>query len=245
MMITSKANPLVKHVRSLKEKKFRKDFGEFIVEGEKMVRESLSSSLERMVTIVSASYRGGTFSLPVLVVSDEVFAFLSDEKTPQGILSVLKIPSLAPLPCDEPCLLLDGISDPGNMGTILRTANAAGYKRIYLADCTDPFSPKSVRASMSGIFFVELCVGTREEIVKTVNLPIIAADMGGEDVFSFCPPKAYILAIGNEANGLSSFVREQASHVVAIPMESTQESLNAAVSAGILMYTLKHNYQRR
>ena len=87
-----------------------------------------------------------------------------------------------------------------------------------------------------------------EDYIRTaepVGSKAIAADMGGEDVFSFCPPKAYILAIGNEANGLSSFVRKQASHVVAIPMESTQESLNAAVSAGILMYTLKHNYQRR
>ena len=244
MIITSKANPLIKRVRSLKEKKFRREYGEFIVEGEKMVKESISSSFERVMTIVSASYRGETYSLPVTVVSDDVFAFLSDEKTPQGILSVLKIPSLALSSCDEPCLLLDGVSDPGNVGAIIRTANAAGYKKLYLCNCTDPFSPKCVRASMSGIFFVELCVATREEIVNTVNLPIVAADMDGEDVFSFSSPQAFLLAIGNEANGLSDFVRNKASHVVAIPMEQTQESLNAAVSAGILMYTLKYNQRR-
>lgn len=244
MIITSKSNPTMKHVRGLKEKKLRKEAGEFIVEGEKMVRESLSSSFERVYTIVSESYKGETFGLDVDVVSDDVFASLSDEKNPQGILCVLKIPERKLLPSDEKCLLLDGIADPGNMGTIIRTANAAGYRKLYLANCTDPYAPKSVRSSMSGIYFVDLYFGTREEILDTVKLPLLAADMAGKNVFEYESPKAFMLAIGNEANGLSDFVREKADTFVSIPMENTQESLNAAISAGILMYTLKYNERR-
>ena len=244
MTITSKSNPIVKHIRGLKEKKFRREFGEFIIEGEKMVRESLSSSFERVITIVSENYRGETYSLDTETVSEDVFATLSDEKTPQGILSVLKIPKRDLLPCNEKCLLLDGIADPGNMGAIIRTANAAGYQKIYLAGCTDPYAPKSVRSSMSGIFFVELYFGTREEILDIVKLPLLAADMSGVNVFDYRAPKAFMLAIGNEANGLSDFVRNSADQIVSIPMAHTQESLNAAISAGILMYTLQYNERR-
>ncbi|MGN1234424.1 MAG: TrmH family RNA methyltransferase [Christensenellaceae bacterium] len=240
MVITSKANSLVRRVQSLKEKKYRRLYGEFIVEGEKMVRESVSSSFEHVMTLVSESYVGETYGRETVVLSDEVFRFVSDEKTPQGILSVLKIPSVPFEKAEESCLILDGIADPGNMGTIIRTANAAGYRRIYCFDCTDPFSPKCVRASMSGIFFVEICFTEREN-VKGIGLPVVCADMGGENLFSFEAPEKFALAIGNEANGLSPIVRNAAERVVAIPMESTQESLNAAISAAIIMYHLKYH----
>lgn len=240
MMITSKSNALIKHIRLLKEKKYRKEFGEFFVEGEKMVRESTTSGIERVATIVSASYEGETFSLPVETVSDEVFASVTDEKTPQGILTVLRIPRRELVSPKESCLLLDHIADPGNMGAIVRTANAAGYRSVYCIGCTDPFAPKSVRSSMSGIFFTRLYFGSEEEILGAIDCPIVAGDMHGEDLFSFRAPERYALAIGNEANGLSDTVRLAAAHTVAIPMERSQESLNAAVSAGIIMYTLKY-----
>lgn len=205
-----------------------------------MVKESTTSDIERVATIVSASYTGETFSLPVETVSDEVFASVTDEKTPQGILTVLRIPQRTLVPPQESCLLLDRIADPGNMGAIVRTANAAGYRSIYCIGCTDPFAPKSVRSSMSGIFFTRLYFGSEEEILRVVDCPIVAGDMRGEDLFAFRAPKRYALAIGNEANGLSPIVRKAAAYTVAIPMESSQESLNAAVSAGIIMYTLKY-----
>lgn len=204
-----------------------------------MASECRKSGLEIERVFVSESYRGEADDSAIRV-SDEVFARLSDEKTPQGILCVVKIPEKPLCPPRESCLFLDGISDPGNMGAIIRTANAAGYRELYLAECTDPYSPKSVRASMSGVFFVNLYTGTRKEILSALTgVPILAADMDGENIFSFSPPEKYVLAIGNEANGISEEVFKAAEYTIKIPMQASQESLNAAVSAGIAMYVLK------
>lgn len=239
MILTSKNNPLIKETISLKEKKFRKEKKCFLVEGAKMASECRKSGLEIERVFVSESYRGEADDSAIRV-SDEVFARLSDEKTPQGILCVVKIPEKPLCPPRESCLFLDGISDPGNMGAIIRTANAAGYRELYLAECTDPYSPKSVRASMSGIFFVNLYTGERKEILSALaGVPILAADMDGENIFSFSPPAKYVLAIGNEANGISEEVFKAAEYTIKIPMQASQESLNAAVSAGIAMYVLK------
>ena len=204
-----------------------------------MASECRKSGLEIERVFVSESYRGEADDSAIRV-SDEVFARLSDEKTPQGILCVVKIPEKPLCPPRESCLFLDGISDPGNMSAIIRTANAAGYRELYLAECTDPYSPKSVRASMSGIFFVNLYTGERKEILSALaGVPILAADMDGENIFSFSPPAKYVLAIGNEANGISEEVFKAAEYTLKIPMQASQESLNAAVSAGIAMYVLK------
>ena len=242
MTITSKNNPLVKETVSLKDKKGRKQLGLFLVEGRKMTDEVLRSGMQVERVFVSESY---SHELPFeeekrTVVSDEVFRALSDEKTPQGILCRVRIPEKSLSAPKGRCLLLDGVSDPGNMGAILRTANAAGYEEIYLTeDCTDPYSPKSVRASMSGLFFTKLHFGTREEILSVLDgIPILVADMGGVNLFKYRPPKQFALVIGNEGNGVSKQVKQAAHQTVAIPMKSTQESLNAAVSAGIAMYLL-------
>ena len=239
MILTSRNNPLIKETAALKEKKGRKEQGFFLVEGVKMVSECKRSGLEIGRTFVSESYRGETDE-NAICVSDEVFAFLSDEKTPQGILCSVRIPKPSLCPPKESCLLLDGVSDPGNMGAIIRTANAAGYGEIYLFGCTDPYSPKSVRASMSGIFFVRIYTGTREAVLEALSgLPILAADMDGENIFSFRPPEKFALAIGNEANGISEEVFRKAQHKLKIPMRAAQESLNAGIAAGIAMYLLK------
>lgn len=241
-ILTSKNNPLIKETVSLKEKKGRRELGLFLVEGAKMVGECGRSGLEIERVFVSKSYTGEADASCVRV-SDDVFRLLSDEKTPQGILCRVKIPARPLRSPEENCLLLDGVSDPGNVGTIIRTANAAGYKDIYLADCADPYSPKSVRASMSGVFFTRLYTVSREEALSALEgTPILAADMEGENIFSFVPPERFALAIGNEANGLSDEVFRRAEHNLRIPMEAVQESLNAGVAAGIAMYVLKRNY---
>ena len=208
-----------------------------------MTEECAKSGFEIERVFVSESYVG---EIPcederTVRVSNDVFRFLSDEKTPQGILCRVRIPDTGLLAPKGRCLFLDGVADPGNVGTILRTANAAGYDRVYLTnECADPFSPKSVRASMSGVFFTEICRGDRAEILSLLDgFPIVIADMGGVDVFSFDPPKEFALVIGNEANGVSDEVKKVAAHTVKIPMRNTQESLNAAISAGIIMYVLQ------
>ena len=207
-----------------------------------MTEECFRSGMEVERVFVAQSY-GGEVSFPeelTVTVSDEVFRFLSDEKTPQGVMCRVKIPVKAINAPSGRCLLLDGVSDPGNMGAIIRTANAAGYEEIYLTDdCTDPYSPKSVRASMSGVFFTKLHFGTREEILSVLRgVPVLVADMGGENLFTFTPPSRFALVIGNEGNGVSEQIKSAAYKTIASPMKSTQESLNAAVSAGIAMYLL-------
>ena len=242
MILTSKNNSLIKETASLKEKKGRKNVGMFLVEGWKMVSECQKSGYEIDRIFVAESYEGERFESEgkTVVVSDDVFRFLSDEKTPQGILCRVKIPQKQLGKPNGKGLFLDGVSDPGNVGAIIRTANAAGYDEIYLtSECADPFSPKSVRASMSGLFFTKLYFGTRTEILSAIaDIPLVVADMGGANVFTFDAPKKFILAIGNEANGISQETFAAASHTVKIPMSERQESLNAAVSAGIIMYIL-------
>ena len=242
MILTSKNNPLIKETAALKDKKARKQQGMFLVEGRKMAVECQRSDFEIDRVFVAESYDGEIpFAEDQIVrVSDDVFHFLSDEKSPQGILCRIKIPTRALTAPKGKCLLLDGVADPGNVGTIIRTANAAGYEEIYLTEeCADPYSPKSVRASMSGVFFTKLYRASRVEILSVLSdTPIIVADMGGVNVFSFQAPKRFALAIGNEANGISDMVQGKAAHTVKIPMQSTQESLNAAISAGIIMYVL-------
>ena len=222
MVIVSRQNPLVKELSSLREKKGRRERGTFLVEGVKMVREAFTAGMRVMRVVVRDDYAGETFLPPAAVLGRDAFAAVSDEKPPQGI-----------------CLFLDGLQDPANVGAIVRTAVAAGYEELYLAQCADPFSPKSVRASMSGVFFARIMQGRREELLSAVGVPLIAADMGGEDVFSFTPPETFCLAVGSEGGGLSEEVRGRARFTVRIPMDARTESLNAAVSAGILMYALR------
>ena len=238
MLISSKSNPIIKAVSALSDKKFRKQCNQYVVEGIKPVRECIDAGcqIERIICIegLEDNFNGAT------VVTENVFKSISSEKTPQGVLAVVRIPQTKLKPPQKSCLLLDCLQDPGNLGTVIRTANASGYDELYMINCTDPYSPKAVRASMSGIFFVNIYQGTREEILDTLSgVPLICADMHGEDIFEFNAPEFFALCIGNEGSGISSEVKKRASYTVKIPMRSTCESLNAAVSAGIAMYALR------
>ena len=240
MIILSRQNPLVKGLASLKEKKGRRRTGTFLVEGHKMVREAIACGMDVVRLILREDYAGETYGLPAVRLGHDAFAAVCDEKTPQGIAAEVTIPLRSVQPPQGRCLLLDGLQDPANVGAIIRTAVAAGYEDVYLAGCADPFSPKSVRASMSGVFFARIMQGTQEEILSVIaGMPVIAADMGGEDVFSYAAPEKFCLAVGSEGNGLSELVRSRADVTVRIPMDARTESLNAAVSAGILMYALR------
>ena len=240
MIILSRQNPLVKELASLKEKKGRRRTGTFLVEGHKMVREAVACGMDVVRLILREDYAGETYGLPAVRLGRDAFAAVCDEKTPQGIAAEVAIPLRSVQPPQGRCLLLDGLQDPANVGAIIRTAVAAGYEDVYLAGCADPFSPKSVRASMSGVFFARIMQGTQEEILSAIaGISVIAADMGGEDVFSYVAPEMFCLAVGSEGSGLSALVRGRADVTVRIPMDARTESLNAAVSAGILMYALR------
>lgn len=241
MVITSKLNPQIKEISKLaSDKKFRDELGLYLVEGAKPVNECLSAGCNIKV-IVCTEQHSDKYS-DAVIVSDSVFSSISNEKTPQGVIAVVNKPINKLKAPQKSCILLDRIRDPGNLGTIIRTANAAGYDEIYLINCADAFSPKAVRASMSGIFFVNIFCGEREEVLKALSgIPLICADMHGENIFRFNAPERFCLCIGNEGSGICKEIFDIAQFKIKIPMRKTCESLNAAVSAGIAMYRLKNN----
>lgn len=202
-MISAKSNEKVKALRALAQKKCRRERGEYLVEGVKMVREAILSG--QTISLI-AGLPETLAMLPEtaaerIAVTRAVYDSITDERTPQGVAAAVKMP-VRPLAAPRGnALFLDGISDPGNLGTMIRTAVAAGFCEIYLADCADPYNPKAVRASMSGIYFAVLYEGSAEALLKTVDIPLIAADMRGEDLFSFSPPARYAVAVGNRRQG--------------------------------------------
>ena len=238
MVITSKSNPKIKAISKLNDKKFRKESGLYLVEGIKPVTECIAAGCE-VDSVICTEKLAENFIGPT-VVSEGVFSFISSEKTPQGVIATVKIPQTQLKAPSGSCILLDRLQDPGNLGTIIRTANGAGYREIYMIGCTDPYSPKAVRASMSGIFFTEIYQGSETEIFSALKgVPLVCADMDGENIFKFRPPEKFCLCIGNEGSGICGDIIKKADFKVRIPMSESCESLNAAVSAGIAMYVLK------
>lgn len=237
MLIQSRSNPKVKALAALKEKKFRRERGEYLVEGVKMVSECVAAGCD--VTCIACTEEYADRFEGALVLSRQVFEYVSDERTPQGVIASVKMPETLPVAPSGRCILMDGLQDPGNVGTIIRTANAAGYGEIYAINCADPFSPKCIRSTMSGIFFARVMTGSCSQVLDVLDgVPLICADMDGVDMYKFNAPEKFCLCIGSEGSGLSEAVRSAAAYTVKIPMRATCESLNAAVSAGILMYSL-------
>ncbi len=242
MVYSSKQNPTIKAIALLKDKKYRQKNNLYIAEGIKMVNDAIkfNQPIECIVVTSEMQVHLENTNARILVVTSEVFAYISDETSPQGALAVIKMPNLAVVKPNGNCLLLDGVSDPGNLGTIIRTACAFNYKDIYLLNCADAFSGKTVRASMSGIFNVNLHKGDFLSIKEALSeYSVVAGDLNGQSLGKFIPPKNYAIAVGNEANGLSCEVKNLAEHIVKIEMEDVQESLNVAIACSILMYKLK------
>lgn len=243
MIISSKSNPTIKKISSLAEKKYRKLYGLFLVESLKAVDECLSSGME-VEEIVCTQNLSDKYP-NALIVTDELFERISTEKSPQGVLAVVKLPQRELKAPQGSCLLLDRLQDPGNIGTIIRTANAAGYTDIYMVGSADAYSPKAVRASMGGVFYVNLYDGVYDEVFEALDgMPLICADMSGEDIFDFAVPERFCLCIGNEGGGVSDTVVNRSAYKVRIPMRETCESLNAGVSAAVAMYVLKNSLRR-
>lgn len=242
-MITSKQNALIKEIRSLSDKKYRDKLGLFIIEGVKPVKEAVALGIEIKVIVGTERGLSGIHveDATIEIVTEEVFDYISEEKTPQGVLAVAFKPKNQLVSPEGSALLLDGVSDPSNVGAIIRTAAAAGYNYIYTTtDCADPYSQKAVRSSMSGVFRVHVMRADIDALLDAINLPLVVADMDGKSVFDLSLNGAHCLVIGSEGHGVSDKVLSKAKYVVKIPMDNGVESLNAAVSAGILMYSLKN-----
>lgn len=240
-MIESRQNALIKRIRALKDKKNRDAEGLYIAESIKMVKEAVSCVPDDVLYVVGTLARLNDVGIDQdkkIEVSQSVFESISTEVSPEGVLAVIRKPKANINPPTGKCLLLDRVMDPANVGAIIRTAVSAGYKDVYCFNTADPYSAKAVRASMSGVYKANVYTGSLDDLLSAINMPLIVADMLGENVYSFKLDTDFCLVIGNEANGVSDLLKEKAKYSVSIPMQNGMESLNAGVSAGILMYLL-------
>jgi len=248
--LTSLKNPRVQRWRSLKDAKARRETGLFLVEGEKMVREALASSFPAEALLIR---EGADFpdpedrpsfepALPAFELPEHGFSAICDTKTPQGVAAVLRMQSH---PASGPRLVaLDGVQDPGNVGTILRTADAAGFDGLLLSPaCADVFSPKVLRATMGSIFRLGLSFPpSLPEALRALHgqgYDILSSQLDGQPFFDRPPiADSFVLIIGSEGSGVSAAVSAEATLRLKLPMRGGAESLNAAVAAGIMMYDL-------
>lgn len=247
-VITSTANRHVKELLQLMRKaKLRKERNVFVAEGLRMYRE-VPGELIREVYVSERflqMHKEETGAVPYRILSEEVFSHLSDTKTPQGILCVaerIAYDRARMFRRGGTWLLLEDVRDPGNLGTIIRTAEGAGVTGVFLsAGCADIYSPKVVRSTMGSIFRVPFLTGCdlRETItfLKEKGVTVYAAGLRESllyDEADYSAGAAFL--IGNEGNGLSREALHMADHQIMIPMHGQLESLNAAMAAGILLY---------
>ena len=248
--ITSAKNPMVQRLRDLKNARMRRAEGLFLVEGEVMIREALACGLILREAVADEGCTGFAVELEekghqVSLVPRSLLESICDTKTPQGVCASFEIPaplSLRDLP--NRVVALDGVQDPGNVGTIWRTADAAGFQALLLgAGGADPLSPKVQRAAMGSGFRVKYaCADALSDALAELRergWRIVVSDLRGEDFYARGElGEKLVLVIGNEARGISDAVREAADVRVRLPMRGGAESLNAAVAAGIMMYEL-------
>lgn len=240
-IITSIDNKLIKRLNKLKQKKYRDIEREFYIEGYKNVLDTYSAakkSVKEIVLSESAFKKYGEAFENAVVISDTLFSKISDTDCAQGVISINAAPEFD-FPKTDRIVLLDRVRDPGNVGTILRTACAAGYGAV-LNNCADILSPKVTRSSMSAILKCEIGLDIPVIELKNRGFELISADMGGDNVFSAVKPKnKYCIVIGNEADGVDGEIKRASDRILSIPQDGI-ESLNAAVAAGIMMYALRY-----
>jgi TrmH family RNA methyltransferase len=251
-MITSSHNPKIQQVRALIGRKGARDEARaFVVEGVRLVEEALASGWRPELVLYSrdVSERGRTVvagferqGVALEEVDPRIFDSFSDTETSQGLLAVLPQRALALPPDLNFVLVADQVRDPGNLGTLLRTAAAAGVQAILLAPGTaDAYAPKVLRAGMGAHFRLPLASLEWDEIVKICKprLNIYLAEAGaGTPCWQLDLRKPVALVVGGEADGASPAARQAADGLITIPMPGKSESLNAAVAASILLFEI-------
>ena len=253
MELTGLQNPQVKAAAELKQKKYRQQQGLFLAEGLRTVEEAVASK-----TVVSIFYtaiedartrsvleEAAAQQLKLFCVSDAVMKKISDTDTPQGIIAVCKMQDVKLdrlLAKGEMLLVLDRVGDPGNLGTMLRTADAAGIGGVVLLKgCVDIYAPKTVRSSMGSLFHVPVVSGIGEDKfiaeAKDAGYELLVTSLEGADnLYKADLGGRIAFVMGNEAGGVSANLLERADKRVYIPMAGRAESLNVAMAAGIVMF---------
>jgi len=260
-MITSDQNRSVRFIIGLKKKKNREESNSFFIEGYKAVEEAINSSAIIKQIVVSENFMSSesyteiqniycsTYKQNVehvlLPVNDNIFSRMSETETPQGVGAVVEImltPFIELINKSKNLVLLENIQDPGNMGTIIRTADAAGFDgAIFTKGCVDIFNSKVIRSTVGSVFHVPfaVCPETEETITKLreYNFTIYGAHpRGGTCYFDENFTSKNVIVIGNEGNGISDELLCSCDKLLTIPMPGKSESLNASVAAALMMY---------
>ena len=250
---------LVSLVRDLQRRKGRRRRGLAVAEGVRLVEEAIAAGVRLQGVVVAndldAGARGaalletlGSHDVPVVTVTPRTLEQLADTDTPQGVLAVLEPPrwTLADIrPAHRaPVLVLDAVQDPGNVGTLIRTAFALGASgALLLPGSAEPSNPKVLRAAMGATFRLPWAMAVDGEFrvwVREVGADLWVAATDGTPVHRLSAPERLALVVGNEGAGVRPVVREMSRASVAIPLARGAESLNVAVAAGILLYALSH-----
>jgi len=251
--ITSKSNKIVTYIKSLHEKKYRDMYNSFFVEGIRFVEDGLKSGIEFKYLIICDEYlnqfeiiinKYNLQNIEIYSVPQNIFSMLSDTKSPQGILGVaLKLDTDIEIVKNNLnfILLLEDIQDPGNLGTMIRTADASGVDAIIVSNSTvDTYNPKVLRSTVGSVFHIPIL--KLDDIISVIDKLIsdgfevyAAHPYGHKSCYKVDMKKKTAIVIGNEANGVSEGVLAKCTHIK-IPMIGKSESLNASVAATILMY---------
>ena len=242
-IIRSESNQLIKQTKKLLQKKYRKK--SYLIEGWHLLEEAqkAGAQIEQIFVTEEGLGRLG-HSDRVKLVSPEVLAELSDSVTPQGVVAQLSLPQqeLAGQLSGK-FLVLEDVQDPGNVGTMIRTADAAGYDGVFISEKTaDIYNMKVLRAMQGSHFHLpvyRMDMGTLVEHFKSNQIPIYATTLSENsvDYKEMTIPSSFALIMGNEGQGISDFMVDQADQLIHISMPGQAESLNVAVAAGILLFS--------
>lgn len=242
ILITSVKNVKVKEWRKLKLKKERDALNAFLIEGTHLVEEAYASDWEIIEIIYEESYPLPEWanSYTTHEVTDNVFLSITDTKTPQGIAAIVRKKTVSTMRGNRH-LLLDSIQDPGNLGTIIRTADAVGFDTVVLGKGTvDLYNDKVIRSTQGSLFHLNIMEGDLPSYIsqfKEAGCEIWATSLDNAEYYTKLEvPEKLALILGNEGAGVSPSILEQATRNVKIPMYGKAESLNVSVAAGVLMY---------
>ena len=243
-IITSKANSVVKNAKKLHQKKYRKS--SYLIEGWHLFEEAVQAGARIEKIFALAEHEEKLTDYPQAVfVTEEILLDLADSQTPQGIVAIVqKEEEQLPDFTSGKYLFLEDVQDPGNVGTMVRTADAAGFSGVIVSSkSADIYSLKTLRSMQGSHFHVpiyRMTVETFVEEAKKGNLPILATTLSqnSKDYRELAQLEDFALVMGNEGQGISQFMTNQADQLVHITMKGQAESLNVAIAAGILMFYL-------
>ena len=252
MLITSKDNETIKHIRKLKEKKYRDEYGEYVIEGIKLINEAIKERANVKTIIVcdncnkEAITQNSMYEVAkqnCIYVDEKVFNTITEVKNPQGILAVVGKPegNKEINYKEDMIVILDDLQDPGNLGTILRTVDSVGLNQILVSKGTaDCYNPKVVRSTMGAIFRVKIieCENLEKTLkeVRKHKFKLVVTSLQTEKSLYDVKFDKKVIIIGNEANGVEPNIQEMADEKIKIPMLGKTESLNASVATGIVLY---------